>query len=86
MTMPSPSVNITSVSKSMKICGELITVQKDTQKSIVTVLSKHSNPAQVNGIVTILNGLPLLIWITMIKTVMVKSTLTMVYLMTTWKP
>jgi hypothetical protein len=60
----------------MKTAGELITVQKDTQKSGVIVHLKFMNsqtPAQVNGLVTILLGLPLPIWIGMTKTVMVKS-------------
>jgi hypothetical protein len=74
--MPSLSVNITYVSSCTKTLGELITVQKDIQKSGVTVHSKFmksQTPAQVNGLVMILNGLPLLIWNGMTKTVMVKS-------------
>jgi len=62
----------------MKTCGELITVQKDTQKSGVTVHSKFmkfQTTAQVNGLVTILLGLLLPIWIGTTKTVMVKSML-----------
>jgi hypothetical protein len=60
----------------MKTCGELITVQKDTQKSGVIAHLKsmnNQNPAQVNGLVTILNGLPLLTSIGMTKMEMVKS-------------
>jgi hypothetical protein len=70
------SVNITFVLLCMKTLGELITVQKDTQKSGVIVHSKNiklQNPAQVNGLVMISLGLPNVIWDIMTKTVMVKS-------------
>jgi hypothetical protein len=57
---PSISVNITSVLSTTKTLGEHLLVQKDIQKSGVIVHSKFmsQNPAQVNGLVTILNGLP----------------------------
>jgi hypothetical protein len=68
------SVNITSVLSTTKTLGELMLVQKDIQPSGVIVHSKNTllqNPAQVNGLVTILNGLPQPIWIILTKTVMV---------------
>merc|ERR1712167_434152 len=70
------SVNITSVLLCMKTLGELVTVQKGTQKYGVIahlMLMKFQNPAQENGLVTILNGLPLLISVGMIKMEMDKS-------------
>jgi hypothetical protein len=66
-TLPSPSVNITSVSSTTKMNGELPLAQKDIQPSGVIVHSKNTllqKPAQVNGIVKILNGSPPPIWIT----------------------
>jgi hypothetical protein len=58
---PSLSVNITSVSSTTKMNGDYLLAQKDIHKSGVIVHSKFTkfqNPAQVNGLVTILNGLP----------------------------
>jgi hypothetical protein len=72
------SVNITSVSLTTKMNGECLLAQKDIHPSGVTVHLKNTllqNPAQVNGLVTILNGLLPLIWIGSIKMVMVKSML-----------
>jgi hypothetical protein len=72
--MPLISVNIISVSKSTKTIGELMPVQKDIHKFLVIVHSTpFQKPAQVNGLVKILNGLPLPISITLIKMLMVKS-------------
>jgi 5'-3' exonuclease len=70
------SVNITSVSSTTKMNGELLLVQKDIHLSGVTVHLKNTllqNPAQVNGLVKILNGLPPPIWTGSTKMVMVKS-------------
>jgi hypothetical protein len=70
------SVNITSVLSTTKTLGELMLVQKDIQPSGVTVHLKNTllqNPAQVNGLVKILNGLLPPISITLIKMLMVKS-------------
>jgi hypothetical protein len=76
VTNPSTSVNITSVSSTTKTLGELLLVQKDIHKSGVIVHSKFmksQNPAQVNGLVTILNGSLPPIWTGSTKMVMVKS-------------
>ncbi len=76
LIMPSLSVNIISVSSCTKTHGELLTVEKVIQKSGAIAHSQNTkplNPAQVNGLVMILNGSPLLIWIGTTKTVMVKS-------------
>jgi hypothetical protein len=80
--MPLISVNITSVSKSTKTLGELKPVQKDTHKLPVIVHSQPC-PVQVNGTVTILNGLLPPIWIIMILMVMETSLLMMIFLSTT---
>jgi hypothetical protein len=61
--VPSPSVNITSVSSTTKMNGDSPLAQKDIHKSGVTVHLKmdgtlFQNPAQVNGLVMILNGSP----------------------------
>jgi len=85
--MPSLSVNITYVSSCTKTLGELLTVQKDTQKSGVTVHLKTLimvNPAQVNGLVMILNGLLLPIWNIMILMVMDKSVMMITWIGTIW--
>jgi hypothetical protein len=57
----STSVNITYVLSTTKMNGEHLLVQKDIHKSGVTVHSQNmklQNPAQVNGLVMILNGSP----------------------------
>jgi hypothetical protein len=58
---PSTSVNITNVSSPTKMNGDYLLAQKDIHKSTVNVHLKYTllqNPAQVNGLVTILNGSP----------------------------
>ena len=55
------SVNIISVLLTTKMSGELLLAQKDIHLSGVIVHLKNTKfqtPAQVNGLVTILNGLP----------------------------
>jgi hypothetical protein len=61
--IPSTSVNITSVSSTTKMNGELLPVQKDIQPSGVNVHLMmvgilFQTLAQVNGLVMILNGSP----------------------------
>jgi len=55
------SVNITSVLSTTKTLGDFPHAQKDIHKSGVIVhskITKFQTPAQVNGLVTILNGSP----------------------------
>jgi hypothetical protein len=57
----SPSVNITSVSSTTKMNGDYLLAQKDIHLSGVIVhlkITKSQTPAQVNGLVMILNGSP----------------------------
>jgi 2-methylaconitate cis-trans-isomerase PrpF len=61
---PSTSVNITNVSSPTKMNGDYLLAQKDIHKSLVIAHSENLTClAQVNGLVTILNGLLPPIWI-----------------------